>query len=560
MPLRPHVAEAGVLAGPWCWPREGPRAEEWRTRYGTPPQLSPGTTAGLTVQADTTVLWCIACGRHQSDGATLGAATRAAWRDAGTSLPRAVPVLWRSVHEGTAQLPLVSYLASVSEVSGVPDVRQPIDGPSFGLAFGLALASRVLGCAVPGDVLATATLDATGRIGGVGGLPQKLGGLGRLAPSVRRVLVAADQQDEAQRHASAHIEVIGVSHAAEAIDRVFGSRLVSRLVEAGEDHERREELTGSFFRLALMGSEGLVDWQPVRRGAALALETWTDISEDARYRLALAEAVAARHVDNGGRVGLPPPGWLDATPRAIRVQVVAHLVQQCADAGTPDVASIEPLAAALLDHALQESSPADLRLRGALARVQAVTGRPAEALAEQERVARAFAAIYADQDIAYPLAEWARLAGALGDRDALARAGRLHDRARGSGGYRGLGPRYVDLALAKGALLLDETDASARDEALALGVDVTLPDTLRWSALRWAGRRGRPLLQRDALAGHRVAARQLVLAELDDALAHGQADAAESCVETLAGHDPGPVGHLRRAGASSSEVARLYPY
>ncbi|BCS35944.1 hypothetical protein TBR22_A51790 [Luteitalea sp. TBR-22] len=524
----------------------------------------PGTVAGLTVQDETTALWCIACGprRHAprgDGGATLGPETRGAWHDAGVSLPRAVPVLWRSVHEGTAQLPRVTYLASASGVAVVPDVRQPIDGPSFGLAFGLALASRILDCAVPGDVIATATLDATGRVGPVGGLAQKLRAVGRMAPSVRRVLVAAAQQAEAQRHAAPHVEVIGVSHAAAAIDAVFGRRLAARLVEAGDQVERREELTGSFFRLALMGSEGLVDWRPVRRGARLALDRWKDLGADARYRLEFAEAVAARHVDNGGRADLPPPGWLDGQPRPIRVQVVAHLVQQCADAGTPVVAAIEPIAASLLDHPIAESSPAELRLRGAVARLLAVTGRPDEARRLQEQVALAFAAIYADQDVAYPLAEWARLAGVLGDVEALARAERAHDRARSSGGYRGLGPRYVDLALVKGALLVDPTDAQARRRALALGTDPTLPDTLRWSALRWAGG-GRAALERATAEGDPVAGRQLVLARLDEAVRAGDPAAVESAMRVLARYDPGPVGHLRRAGASSSDIARLYPY
>lgn len=561
-PLRPHVAGSAWLIGPWVWPREGPRADQCRARYGAPPSPSVGTVAGVTVQDDTTVLWCIACGSrsHRPDGATLGPMTRAAWRDAGIALPRAVPVLWRSVHAGTAALPHVTYLASCSDAPRIPDVRQPIDGPSFGLAFVLALASRVLGCEMPGDVIATATLDAAGRVGAVGGLSQKLRGLARMAPSVRRVLVAAEQVHEVDGGAAAHVQVIGVSHASEAIDVVFGDRLAARLVEAGNDDETRQELTGSFFRLALMGSEGLVDWRPVRRGARLALDAWPDLTDDARYRLALAEAVASRHVDNGGRAGLPPRGWLDAQPRMIRVQVVAHLVQQCADAGTPELSAIEPVARALIDHEVADSSHAELRLRGALARLLAVTGRWLEALRRQEEVAEAFAAIYGDQDVAYPLAECARLAGLVGDHESLALAARRHDRARSGGGYRGLGPRYVDLALCKGALLIDPDDEEAREGALALGLDPSLPDTLRYSALRWAGRAGVPWLIAAAEAGDAVAARQLVLAQLDAALHAGDDAAAQSCVEALARYDPGPVGHLRRAGASASDIARAYPY
>ena len=103
----------------------------------------------------------------------------------------------------------------------------------------------------------------------------------------------------------------------------------------------------------------------------------------------------------------------------------------------------------------------------ALARLQAVTGRTKDALASQERLAHAFADIYADGDIAYPLSEWARLAGALRDAASLERAQAFHEQMLGAGSYRGLGPRYVELALIRGRLLVDPDDVSAREAAVS---------------------------------------------------------------------------------------------
>ena len=70
------------------------------------------------------------------------------------------------------------------------DLRYPIDGPSFGLALVLSLASIVFDAILPGDVVASATVDAAGNVGPVGGLEQKVGGLQRLAPRVTRLIVA----------------------------------------------------------------------------------------------------------------------------------------------------------------------------------------------------------------------------------------------------------------------------------------------------------------------------------------------------------------------------------
>ena len=397
--LRPHLADDALGAGPWCWPRDRERLDRMTRRLGDVPAPRVGSIAAVTVQSDTVVLWHVAQGRPGGAGATLGPAMRASWRDAGIAVPRGLPVLWTSMHDATARSPDITYLASVRSTSGVPDLRYPIDGPSFGLAFCLSLASSVLDCALPGDIVASATVDAAGNVGPVGGLDAEGGGPGPHGAARH----AADRgrqpsATEAEAHAGDHLRVVPVTHAAEAIDVAFGDRLSGLIVDAGQDPQRRDELTASFFRLALMGSDGLVDWAPVMRGAKLALDRWTELSADARYRLEFAHAVAARHHVNGGAIGMPPDGWLASLPRMLRVQVIAHLVQQSADTGAPAPDVIEP-------HAARRARPRDrgvvarrsCGLRGALARLHAVTGRAAGALAAQERLAQAFAAIYADQ-------------------------------------------------------------------------------------------------------------------------------------------------------------------
>lgn len=558
--LRPHFADDAFAAGPWCWPRDGDRLGAVLRRHGAVPASAVGSTAAITVRGGSAVLWHVRAGRSADQGATLGPETRASWRHAAIAVPRGLPVLWSSMHDATARLPDVRWLASVRSSQGIEDTSAPIDGPSFGLAFCLMLASVVLECALPGNLVASAAVDPAGVVGPVGGLVDKVRALSRMAPRVTHLLVAASQRDEAEAAAGDRLAIVPVTHASEAIDAAFGAQLADLIVAAGRDPGRRADLTESFFRLALVGSSSLVDWGPVARGASDALAHWADLPPDARHRLTFAHAVAVRHASNSGALDSPPDAWIASLPRMVRVQVVAHLVQQSADTGRPSAGDAERLAARWIDTPLEDSAPPELRLRGALARLHAVTGAPQSALATQEALARAFAAIYQDHDVAYPLSEWARLAGALRDEDALRRAEAFHDRMRAAGDYTGLGPRYVELALVRGRALLHPDDSDACARAAPLAGDATLPDHVRWSAARWAGQAGRAALERAAASGDVMAERNLALARLDEAIRAGDASGADTCVDVLARLDPGPLGHLRRAGSSAETIARMYPY
>ena len=553
--------DTALRAGPWCWPQSDTRRERLEGRLGAAPVPGLGCLPAVSINEDddTVVAWRIGPG-GRSPGTTLGPQMRQSWRAAGVALPRAVPVLWRSVRDATRQLPEIALLHGLRTTPGFVDPGALVEGPSFGLAFCIHLASVVLGCPVPPHVVAAAAIDASGLVLPVGGLERKIAGIATLLPRVTDVLVSADQVDEARRIAPASIRVIGIPRAADAIDHVFGDALSRLLVDAGSDPERREDLTASFFRLALVGSDAIVDWAPVARGAALALEHWSDLSADARYRLDFARAVAARHCDNTGRITLPPSGWLDSRPRMLRIQVVAHLVQQCADAGMPHPDRIEPLARDLIANDLHEAAEPQLRLRGALARLEALTGRARDALDAQESLAVVLAELHAYADIAYPLSEWCRLAGALQDAASLQRAVAFHERLASTGALEGLGARYVEFALVRGRLLLDRDDEPARVVAVQLSDDFALPDHLRWAAHRWGGTACRPALEEAAAQGNLLASRNLTLMRLDEAVAAGDEPAAMACVDALELYDPGPVAHLRRCVAEPATVARLYPY
>jgi len=559
MSLRPTLA--ALAAGPWCWPRPDTiAAETLVARFGPAREPGAGEVTALTVRDSVVTLWLVA--RRAPANcvvAALGAGARESWRAASLALPRSVPVLWRDVHQAASVEPIVAALDLTRASPGFMPTEAMVDGPSFGLAFFLQLASSVLDCPVPGHLIACASIDALGRTGEVGALADKIGGLRVLAPRIDTVLVAADQADDARRLAGGRLTVIGVRSAAEALERAFGDQLSRLLSEAGADDERRRELTDSFFRLALVGRGAAVDWSPVERGAARALTSWPALDDDLRYRLTFAQAVAARHENNGGELPLPGRDWLAAQPHALQVHMMAHLVQQSSDTGTPPADAVQALAAELRPRILRSGFVPELRLVGACARLQALTGRASDALATQEQLVQVFLDLYAEHEVSYPLAEWFRLSGALRDEPALRRATDVHRQMTTAGGYGDHGEPYVRLAQARAVLLIDPSDQAARRAAQLVYADDGLPTHLRWSACRWADADAQVALAKAARTD-RIAQRYLVLRALDEAAAGGDRDRTMSLVFDLEQLDPGPVGHLRRSGAAPGDIARLYPY
>ncbi len=523
------------------------------------------------MRGSTVALWALTLDPFPSSlsTATLGPAARASWQAAALALPRSLPVLWRDVRDVSREPPLAVRLRAHLAAPGVEARELVIDGRSFGLSFLLLLASRVLDLPLPSDIVASVAIDELGHVHGVEDLELKLQGVAALAPGIARVLVAADQRDEAARTARG-LEMIGVSSGAQALEVVFGAALGGRLAAAGSDAARRRELIGSFFRLALVGRGASVDWSPVERGAAMALRDWP-LETDEAYKLRFAAAVAARHERNAGDLPLPDAAWLGAQPAPLRVAVLTHLVQQSADAGTPPARESEALAMAALPADLDEAFVPHLGLAGAIGRLWAVTGRAAEALDLQRRVARAFVAILDDRSASYQLAEWLRLAGALGDAPAFAEALEFLDRLQTTGGLSDAGVPYVHLARARAAVELGLLEGHLHESLDRLADDVSVPAHVRWSACRWAvrawrtagnpGRAARSLgRMRDASARVGHAERYVVLASLDEAIAGGDGHDLRVLLSRLRMLDPGPVGHLLGAHEAPADIVRFYPY
>lgn len=93
-----------------------------------------------------------------------------------------------------------------------------IGGPSAGLSFTLGILDALAGGDLTGGrvVAATGTIDPTGAVGEIGGLPQKTVAVERAHASV--FLVPAAQASVARAHATAGLTVLGVTSLEQALD------------------------------------------------------------------------------------------------------------------------------------------------------------------------------------------------------------------------------------------------------------------------------------------------------------------------------------------------------
>jgi hypothetical protein len=575
---------AALQAGPWCWPADE-ESEQWRRAIALvpagPPDLPAGVIPLVTVDRSGAAasLWALRLGVSDAGGVSFEADALQAWDDAAMALPRSLPFLWSPVKQARDAARRVDRLVTVSfDAQAIPRPRE-LRGRSFGLAFVLVMASEVLGVPVPGDVAASATVEPSGEVGSVEDIERKIAVIEREAPRTRKLLVATDQSDAA-RAAAMEIKIVPVASARQAIDLVFGDAFCSFLEKAGSDPGSRSELVDSLFRLALLGRGAAVDWTPVERGAGVALESWRELDINGRWRLEFARAVASRHEDNRGAMPLPTDDQLKALPPSVRVSVVTHVVQHCADTGTPAVGAVEEFAAPFLV-AVPEAFTPQLKLLGARARLLAITGHPEEALALQRELAQAFVDRLEYGEVSYQLSEWYRLTGALGDRDEFEQARRLQERIARLGALGFTGDRYVDLARSRAMVALGVVEGGEPMETLrSLASNGRAPAHVRWSAVRWLARlldeNGRDAQRETVLqplidAAERETGRQRtarsrrVLTELDFALRRNQEGNAAACVKRLDEVDPGPIGHLVKAATDRQAdpgeyVARFYPY
>lgn len=440
---------------PWGWPSRtnakhaGARAATGRDDAAP---LLPGETLLLTECASEGSLWAL-----RLRGAARGEVALDAlevWRRAADLLPTVLPIMWQSPRlsdprtESDSLRPLPSAPPRLRRAHAPVRVRNAspgtyesvVAGESLGLAILLAQASLMLEMPLPCDLAATATITPNGGLGPVGGLEAKLRALVRLAPRVRRVIVAEHQRVEADRlvgeiaveEGAVPPAVVGLAAARDAVRLALPEDATEAAWRcAGADADRRGEHVERLLQLALAERGESSDWRPIERAASLAAQHWSDAAAHEVWTLDFVAAVAARHMGRAAErpVSLPTEDELRAIPQPRRARVLAHLVQQCADTGDPEPSEVERLA---LTHLVRgpDAFPDHLQLVGAVARLVASRGRLDDALALQQEAAEAWLARpELHLQVSYPLSEMFRLAAALKSPSALEAAERLRTRA-----------------------------------------------------------------------------------------------------------------------------------
>ena len=569
----PQLARQLRIA-PWCWPPDEHSRFEFAKEvsgFGGPAGLDDGVALGVTVwQEKVATLWRMELAEGLQPDASLGPLARQSWEDAACAVPRSVPVLWESVRAATQRIPTVRRIESYVH-AGTALVESTVEGTSFGLTFGLLLASRIFHLPLPHDLAASAALDANGHIDRVEGIDLKVRCLLELAPRIGRLLVAEGQRELADTAAGGEIDVIGVRTLGQALRTVFGSQLEDALVSAGADAATRKELTRAFLRLSVASREAAIDWKPIEHAAKRAREEWPPLGNVERYTLEFTTAVAARHDRNAGDLSEPSEAWLSAHTLPVRLQIAAHLVQQAADAAKPTLDIAAKWVSRYASCEPREAFPHQLRLLGAEARLWAVTGRPVEALRRQEEVARTWWDAFDAAPISFSLTEWYRLSGACEDRASFGRAEIFRSELLRAADLVGDSRAYVQLARCKAGLQLHTLSDDELLSDLKKLLDHRLPDHLHWSAHRWLVRLNRDSCRRDdaqklidALMASETsdAKTQRALAILDDS---DLSPNWEQALTDLQSANPGPLANLLQAAERLVEnparyVATYFPY
>ncbi len=439
-----------------------------------------------------------------------------------------------------------------------------VDGPSFGLAFALGLASASLEISVAPDVCALAAISTDGAVTPVGGLAAKLGIVAHL-PALRRLLVAPEQAAEVEvqlrqaRPEAPELQVVPVRSVAEAVERALEMPPAAAISALTDDPSRREAWVEALFRLCLDGHDRVRHWPPLARAAAAAEQAFADrLDPEARWRLQLASAIAHRH----GKQARPLPDLAPLLdwPLPRRLLALAHAVQHAADVGAPDVATLSPTVLPLLRDGDDAFEP-HCRLAGAWGRLLAAQARPHDALRWQRFAVEQRLRIGAEVGISQPLAEMLRLGGLCRDPAAVAEARAAHTRATGLEAIRDTDRPYLALADALATAGLSEPGAA--EVLRSLLTSSSAPLHVRLSAARHLLRlRPEDATAASWLAGANVPAgaeghvRLFSAISGLDAVAAGAASEAEvpNLIACARKELPGTLAHLEQAAADAGPL------
>jgi len=414
-----------------------------RLRMSPRAPLLPGDALALTGDADGGgALWLIHAGRNAArDGFDRAVfdpdEERCGLADARVALSRAVPALWQGVED-------VPVDGAIRVGDGKEHPIDRLDGTSFGLAFGLALASASMGVA-PARIAATGVVDPSGEVLPCDWIEAKVRAAydldfrGVVIPRGRDAAEAArralpyrvghfvDDTESTRSNIEYLIHmgefvVVQVATLGDAIRSVVGDAANHLVTLSDRDVAR---LPDALTAIALEPRDKVADWSPIETAATLLLDRSCWTSED-RLRLAFAAVVAARHDGRSAEAAVVAAfdanAFLELQPSAPRrAAVAASCIQQAADTHTVPA----PEARALIKRFLKprrEAHRDDLRVIGAAARWYGHRGDFRRSIELARDATQGWIDIGESGGASIPLCWWLRVATASGDDDALSEA------------------------------------------------------------------------------------------------------------------------------------------
>jgi hypothetical protein len=489
-----------------------------------------------------------------------GAVALEAWHRAQALVPAAMPLMW--ARPDRVPRP------TVRPMRGLPEIKH-VDGTSVGLPLALLLAAATTGLLVPAHLAAPGALGPHGDLEEVAGLREKIKAIQVLAPYVRVLLVPEVQAGAGQTinaELGAGLQIVGVATLEQAIEYALGDAIRARFAALGAERAERARLVARQLALSIDPHGPRAFWPPLAKAAAFARQRWTELDDGQRASLALAQSVAERHVPADARPPLvvPDEATLARIPVDARTLIRAHLLQQSGDLGLPPTAE----ALALADGQFATGAdawPEQVVLAGAVGRLLGVSGAPAAGLALALAAAQTWANRNRPDDLAFPLCEVYRLAAALDDDEAFARA-EVWFVAHVAAAPAGISP-FLALARGQAAVLRGEKGhipGAAAMEALTSAFEGrAATERVVGSAARWRLRRALRLSETlpgtdlELLAKFPV---QAALHALDRALFAGE-DTAPAMAALIALREDAQALHgLLDAGLNPADIARFYPY
>jgi len=467
-------ARRALKLGPWAWPTGGPPLARARHIAGPPPeQAASGRTIVLTVSDSQRSAWMLSTDGTQAgpDHADLAQSARRAVERAHRLLAGSTRLAWRPL-PGVGDVRLTRL--DTVYAAGAVQRMLPVEGDSLGLSTVLALASTLYGQPLPGDIVASAAVDVTGALGAVGRVPDKVKTIRQCLPGVRRVVVAASQLDAWEaavlKHAAGALEVVGHDTAGAAVEALLDP--VTSLEQTEET--RRTEVLHALANTLKEGRSAVLSWRPVARAVRHMRQCW-DLTTDQRAEADLVLLVAQRYAGEVTPEDVDLDAvitWVGGRHVMARLPLLAHLVQHHATYGLDMPPALATLVGDLLD---ADAYPFAYKVRGAWARWLAADGQAGAALAIQRRIVEDLEQGMLESEASYGLAEWMRLAGALGDAAAFDAALELEARLQRQGAVQGSSQMYLDWVAASGAGALDRLEL-ARERRKAVLAATHVPN------------------------------------------------------------------------------------